>query len=250
MASRLTAVKGEEFIEKILDGERDFRRIRLEEGFDLSQHPHFNRLQNYIRKEAGLAIWALSEPEPRRPKEPNRLKESPINLSNSELRHLIAKGLYLPYTISFNTDFSHSDLSGVYTDQCLRETDLSYSNFRNAKFRDVNLSSSHLRCTRFRGADFEDSAIGGSRLYHTEFNNADLRNVRFYGSKFDGAVLRGADVEGASFEKAEFKGTDIRHIKNLERSEGLDSAVFQATKVTQKELDIIKNAPNRFILYG
>lgn len=241
MASKLTPVKGEEFIKKILEGERDFRKIRLEEGFRLSEHSCFKILHDYIVKEAGcVSVQSI-----------NHLKENPIDISGSEFKYLVAKGLYLPYTEGSNVDFSYADLSDGLSGRFRRCTELEGSNFKNARFYKTNLSFSYLRDVNFQDADLENADIGCARLYHTAFNNANLRNVSFYITKFlEGSVLTGADVEGASFEKAKFESADIRGVKNLEKSKSLDSAAFQATKVTQKELDIIKNASSeRFIFY-
>jgi uncharacterized protein YjbI with pentapeptide repeats len=239
MTPGLTAMKGEEFIKKILEGERDFRSIKLEEGFCLSEHTYFKILYNYILKEAGISTQGA-----------NHFKEDPLDISNSEFRYLVAKGLYLPYAKGFNADFSYADLSDGRFGRLRHSTNLEGSNFKNSKFYEADLSFSCLRDVNFQDANLKNADIGCTELYHTEFHNANLRNASFYITKFlEGAILTGADVEGASFEKAKFVGADIRHVKNLDKSRGLDSAVFQATKVTQKELDIIKSASERFILY-
>ncbi len=239
MASKLTPMEGEEFIKKILEGERDFRKIKLEEGFRLSEHPYFKILYKYLLKEAGISTQGI-----------NRLKENPINISGSEFKYLFAKGLYLPYAEGSNADFSYANLSDRHSGRLFHSTNLEGSNFKNAKFHETDLSFAFLRDVKFQDADLENAKLGGSRLYHTVLNNANLRNVSFHTANFlEEAILTGADVEGASFEKAKFEGADIRHVKNLDKSKGLDSAVFQTTKVTQKELDIIKNASERFVLY-
>lgn len=252
MTYKLTDMKGDEFVKKILEGERNFRNIRLEEGFDLSGHPSFMKMQNYLRRESGLDTSPLLGPGYEERVSPNHLRESPIDISNSELRHLIARGIYLPYTRGINADLSYSDLSGIARDEHgrnFRGTNLSYSDFENAIFYRVNLADSDFTGAKFRGANFENAVLGTGSIYHwTEFNNANLCGINFCNAKFDQTILRGADVKDTDFS-VNFNGADIRGIKNLEKSIGLGSAVFYMTDATQKEIDIIRNASRRFVLH-
>ena len=48
---QLKYMTGEEFVRKLLNGERDFLGIKLEEYFDLSGCESFNDLNKYLKKQ-------------------------------------------------------------------------------------------------------------------------------------------------------------------------------------------------------
>ena len=77
----LIPMEGAEFIDKVLIGERDFRRIRLEQGYDLSMIDSFKAMHDYISDQLQL-------------REQDFLA-NPIDISDSDLTKLKAKGLYL-----------------------------------------------------------------------------------------------------------------------------------------------------------
>jgi uncharacterized protein YjbI with pentapeptide repeats len=104
-------MKGEEFIKKILAGERDFSGIKLEEGFDLSGHESYAELQGYLRKAQ------------------ESFKESPIILDNSELRHIKANELYLPFVRGREANLKEADLREAY----LEGANLKKANLKGAK---------------------------------------------------------------------------------------------------------------------
>ena len=72
MLEGLNKVSGEEFIAKLLSGERDFSNIYLEENFDLSKHRAFQELRIYLKTQD--------------------LQKTTINISNSQFRYLKARG--------------------------------------------------------------------------------------------------------------------------------------------------------------
>jgi uncharacterized protein YjbI with pentapeptide repeats len=252
MVSELTNMKGEEFVTKILSGERDFRNIRLEEGFDLTGHARYREVYKYLMKEAAMEPCSdMPGYVSRSSNLPLCLKESPIDISNSELRYFKAGGLYLSWTKGINTDLSYSNLSGIYLDEAkihVRFTELEDSDFRNANFYKANIDHTNLNGINFSGANLE-SAKMPSAFCETIFDNANLRNIIFNMSKLEKTSLKGADVRGAEFVGTLFDRADIRGIKYLRRSIGLDEAVFYMTHATQKEVDLIRNASRRFVLH-
>jgi uncharacterized protein YjbI with pentapeptide repeats len=90
MTTQLKEMKGEEFVRKILDGERDFSGIKLEEGFDLSGYEGFEELQRYLK----------SQP----------LEKEPIIIHGSILRYVKARNLYLPYVRGNKVSLYGADL--------------------------------------------------------------------------------------------------------------------------------------------
>lgn len=48
MVYKLNEMEGKEFINKILEGEKDFSGIKLKYGFDLSSYEAFEELNSYL----------------------------------------------------------------------------------------------------------------------------------------------------------------------------------------------------------
>ena len=82
-------MSGTEFVRQILNGEKDFQSISLEEDFDLSGHESFKELEDYLIRA--------------------NLEESPLLMNNSEFIGIKAKGIYLPNTHGLHTNFRNSD---------------------------------------------------------------------------------------------------------------------------------------------
>ena len=62
--TELKQMSGDEFVTKILAGERDFRRIRLQQGYNFNSHEGFNELRDYIAKfgEQSAAFYFYNPP--------------------------------------------------------------------------------------------------------------------------------------------------------------------------------------------
>lgn len=164
MSGNLISIKGEEFIKKILSGERDFSNIELEEGFDLSGNEGFTELQNYL-KQADL-------------------KENPVRIEGAKLRHLDADNLYLPFLQAKGAILKHAALMGANLENAqLEKSDLRYTKLARAKLTKANLIDADLRLADLNlavltyanlvGADFE-----ASDLEYTNMQNANLRGVK------------------------------------------------------------------------
>ncbi len=50
MPIQLTPLRGEEFIKKVLHGDRYFTAVRLEEGFDFTRAEDYSTLRRYLEK--------------------------------------------------------------------------------------------------------------------------------------------------------------------------------------------------------
>jgi len=144
MPTQLKYMKGEEFVKKILAGERDFSGIRLEEGFDLSGCEGFGEMQKYLQKE--------------------RLQKSPIFLENSEFKYLVAHGLYLPFVRGREANFYEANLMEAN----LLEGDLERADLDGADLERANL---------FR-ANLWRANLYGANLYGTNLARANLKNVK------------------------------------------------------------------------
>src|SRR3989344_4081845 len=89
----LKDISGDEFINKILAGERDFRRIRLPSGFNVDSHPRSAELKNYLCN-------SLED-----------LRENSLNLIGSRFPNLQADDLYLTHVKASNSYFRGSTLA-------------------------------------------------------------------------------------------------------------------------------------------
>jgi len=94
MATQLKEMKGEEFIKKILDGERDFSRVRLEGNFNFSAHEGFGEMQNYLKEQD--------------------LCSNPIDITSSEFINITAIGLHLPYVRGKKANLDRANLREAY----------------------------------------------------------------------------------------------------------------------------------------
>ena len=199
----MTALKqmgGEEFIKKILAGERDFSEIELELQFDLSGNESFDALQEYLKTQD--------------------LKTNPLDISHSYLAQIKARNLYFPYVKAKRTYLGRADLRGAN----LWKANLGGANLWKANLGGAYLERANLREANLRGANLRGANLGG----------ADLRRANL-----GGADLREAYLERAYLERADLGGADLREANHLENARGLDNASFYRTKVTKAQEEII-----------
>ncbi len=135
----------EDFVRLVLLGKRDFAGIQLK-GNDLSGHPSFNRLQQYL-KEQYL-----------------RLSDNPIILSKANLKGLKANGLYFPFVIARG-----ADLEGA----CLCD-----ANLRSANLEGANLKGANLYRARMGGAYLHGANLDSAYLMQTDLWYAYLVGVK------------------------------------------------------------------------
>ena len=185
MTEKLIQITREEFVKKILAGEKDFPGIYLPDGTDLSDYEGFAELQEYLKNQ--------------------ELKDNPINISGSQFRYIQAKGLYLPFVKGERANLSGANLSRAY------------------------LSRAYL-----------------SEAYLSE---ADLSRADLSGADLSEADLSEANLSEADLSRANLSGADLREVKNLESVLGLGNVLFQETRVTKKEKEIILNAREKTQLF-
>ena len=131
--AQLKPMTGDEFVRKILAGEKDFSLIDLLD-FDLSSHEGFEELQRYLKAQ--------------------KLIENPLIISYSRFNRLKAKRLYAPYTRCVEAclkraDFEGADLNGVkFMKASLEEADLRGADLRRTNFNGAYLGSADLRAVR------------------------------------------------------------------------------------------------------
>ena len=165
MTTQLTNMRGEEFVMRILAGQRGFSGIQLEPNFNLAGCEDFFKMQIYLRENA------------------TNLRQFPLILDGSDLTGMIAYGLYWPF------------VSGKKVK--LQRADLREANFREANFRETNLERADLERANLWKAD-----LGVANLVRANLWKANLRGAYLEGANLREAYLAGANLERAYLEGA------------------------------------------------
>ncbi|MEM4702983.1 MAG: pentapeptide repeat-containing protein [Candidatus Pacearchaeota archaeon] len=161
MVTQLIPMKGDELVKKILAGERNFSRIKLEEGFNLSNHESFEELQKYLIN-AGLYL-------------------NPIIIDNSELRGVVAKTLYLPFFRGREADLSGADLSEAN----LSGAYIWRANLSRAYLSEANLSGAYIWRANLSEAYLSEANLLRAYLSEANLSRADLKNVKNLAKTFN-----------------------------------------------------------------
>jgi uncharacterized protein YjbI with pentapeptide repeats len=174
MEKKLTFMKGEEFVRKILSGERNFSDINLEQDFDLCGDEKFEEMQKYLKN--------------------TDLEENPVIVENSVFRRLDADELYLPFLRADNASFKHAALMGA---------DLKGSQFENTNFRYARLAKANMMDSNLKNADLQLADLNLASLINTILTGAD-----FSGADLQYTNMRKADIKGIkNLELARFAET-------------------------------------------
>ena len=186
MANKLMYMKGQEFVQKVLSGERDFSDIELEQDFDLSGDEGFSELQAYFKAAD--------------------MEENPLIAENSKFRHLDADDLYLPFLKANNTNFKHSTFMGAN----FQNSEFKNADFRYARLAQVNMEGSNMTNADLRQADLYFSSLIGTILTGADFSGAGLQFTNM-----QAAIIRGIKNLGL----ARFVGTTNFQFADLTEKE-------------------------------
>jgi len=159
MAENRVQMPGVEFIRKLLDGERDFSRIRLAPYFSLSGSESFPAVQTYLN-EADL-------------------ENAPVLLDAADLSGLDADGLHLPFLRARGANLKHATLM---------EANLESSDLRSADLRYARLPQTDMRASDLRDADMRQA----------DLNLASLNNCTLTGANVAGATLLFTNMQAAN----------------------------------------------------
>jgi len=168
-----TLLKGEDFIKKLFEGERDFSGIELETGFSLSK--------NYITQQWYRFMFDQN------------FEESPLDLSNSRFsfvsfRYFGPIGLNFSYSNCENTLFVESDLRHI--------------NFRNADLNGASFWNADLSYVDFRFANLSDANFWDARLCDTDFRGVkNLEKARNIETAYFHSPVRVTPMERSIFEE-------------------------------------------------
>ena len=159
MEIKLKSMDGKDFVKKILEGERDFSRIKLENGFNLEG---FKDLQIYLHK-ADLQYY-------------------PIILDYAELINIQARRLELPFVSGKRINLPRANFWGA--------------NLRGANFWGANLEKANLEGTNLERANLERANLRGANLQEANLERANLQEADLQEVILEGANLEGANLRG------------------------------------------------------
>jgi|SRR3989344_2363565 len=217
----LTTITGEEFVRKILQGERDFSYVSCP-GFNLNAHERFAELQQYLAKLDDLT--------------------SVIDITSSDFTGLVASNINLNGLRALDAILKRAVLSGNY---------LFCANFNGVNLSEVDLSRADCNKSGFKTANLYRANLAYANLFDTRFKDADLREADLSGAEMSLAELQKADLRGASFYQTRlrevlFEQADLRGVNGLETATMLDEANFGHTTVTRREMEILSGRTKYF----
>ena len=254
MIHQLKNMPYSEFLDKLMRGERNLRRVKVFDDYAGS-------------KVRGELNYYLANQD---------LMREPVDLSGSRVNVDLSL-IHLPYVIAVGADFSDARLDesnlmyanferakchrtsfrgwsqGTYLNGAnfreanlleanldnayLGESDLTGANLRNVKFgnsilnrvlaRNADFTGARLSFTVLEDGDFEDASFQDAEFYMVNLNGAKMRKANFKGAKlYDRRIVtfcHGTDFSGADFENAELR-VDLSKA-NLEGAKNLDTVV-------------------------
>jgi hypothetical protein len=226
MTQTYTNMFGPEFIKKVMDGNREFTRIKLPLGTKLSEDPSYPEFIEYLQ---------------RKDSESRSIFESrPIYLEGASLVGLVAKGLNLPYLVADGADFSGANLEGATLD---------HGDFHNANFSKADLRLLKATEACFNNAYFNGENNGANlwlaNLYNCYFYDANLNNANLRKASFRRCRFRDADFNGADIDETVFSHTRLLDVKNFDKTKNLAYTFFNKAMVTDEMKEYILDIRNQ-----
>lgn len=149
----------DEFVTKIIGGERDFCRIKLETGIELNNHDGFSLLYSKLSHEPA---------------------EHPLLLSHANLSGIqIYRDLSLNYCIARHANFSNSTLAYV----SFSHGDLTGASFTHGRQCWVHFEEAKLIGAKFNSVEMHQGWLRGADVENADFFNcrmtrSDLREIK------------------------------------------------------------------------
>ena len=154
MAARLKYMAGREFVRQVSSGERDFSRMRLEEGFDLSGYDCFDGMQECL-------IYLQNH------------EANPLLITGSQLRGVKARGIYLPFVKGKGASFRRAELGEVN----FEGADLERADFEGADLEGAYFLRAHLEKAHLQGAHLQGAHLKRAHLKRADLERADLKGA-------------------------------------------------------------------------
>ncbi len=208
MAENRIEMKGNEFVEKLLSGEKDFSRIHLEPFFALSADERFAEV-----------LMTFTQVE---------MEESPIVLDNADCTGLDADGLCLPFLQAQGSCFKRA----TFMDADLPSANFSEADFRYARFLQADLSSCNLQGADLRQADLNLAKLNQSQLDGADFAGSNLLYTNMQSVYINGVVNldRARFVETVNFQFVQLSDRERTVIRSeLWEQQGKKRRLFGGT---------------------
>jgi uncharacterized protein YjbI with pentapeptide repeats len=220
----------EDFMRKILEGERDFRKSHIPNPDLTADAELYGKLQTYLRDRY------------------DELKKNPIYLCDSILVGLKASEIFLPYVIGIGANLENANLRNANLEYAdlrnvnLLNANLWYANLLNANLWYADLLNADLEYANLRNANLLNADLRNAILWCANLENANLENAILWYVDLENANLENADLENADLWHANLEYADLRRVKNLDKAKNLEHASYFSTKVTEREKKIIEKA--------
>jgi uncharacterized protein YjbI with pentapeptide repeats len=258
MAEQGTSMRQSTFIQKVLNGERDFRGVTLN-----TQDTALQVMQGYV---ALIDYCQAHDPFEREKrltplvKHPDLLVE-PFLLDNADFSRVQAPHLHMPYACGKDVRFKDAKLEKA----SFHHAQLPGADFRNAQFQNADLRYFWSPKGYFLRADFSEAVVAHANLVGAHFSEADPRSKRGVSfvaadlsyaclagaylthANFTGAVLDNADLlnawaQLANFERTSLKDTKVAYAK-LEGATFIATAYFASVKGLAKAVTGVFRLP-------
>lgn len=217
----------DEFITKLIEGEKDFDNVSLPPNADLTQHPSYERLTVEEQNDADLyAVVNPNNPEKCERLEveqvPNRVESEPVYLRDANLDGIIAPQIDLQNVEGEGMRLRNANLRGANLHGAqLEEAKL---NGQKGNFARIDLGNAYLWDTCLSNANFQEANFTEATLCFTTANRADFRDADF----------TGADLMRPNFVDAKLEGSNIVQAKRVH------SGYFVNTDATKEQKKRIK----------
>lgn len=218
-------MKGEKFIQRILNHERDFRGISLAPLFDFNGD--YNLAKEFVKY---LRQYR------------HTFAEAPLMLDDAEMKGVRMRNIEIPYLEATNLNLSECWLRNVKFPNAnmdmahLWGSKLELCNFESSSQVGANYNDTVVLTSNYKGANLDKMICdANTRFDNCNFQNASLREVKAVHAGFAGSDLTGADVAKSDFYFANLSRADLVDLRNLETSRNLHHAITKAARLGSNE---------------
>ncbi len=212
MVAQLIDISVDEFVKKVLSGERKLTGLRFPEG-SIFGEDYIGEMRDHI--------------ESRTPE----YRQERLDISDSELIRVVAPELYLPYVVANRAILNGAKLNGA---------ELNGAKLNGAELNGTELNGAELNWAYLNGAELNEAYLYWAKLTRAYLNGTELNGAYLNGADLRGAELNGANLNGANLNGANLNGADLRGVRNLDKVISLGDAIFIDTIVTETEKAIIE----------
>jgi uncharacterized protein YjbI with pentapeptide repeats len=164
VATQKIHMSGVEFVEKLLQGEKQFNDVVLEPGFGLSRDERFPEIQKLLDQGA--------------------TENKPVFCERADFTGLDADGITLPYLKANGACFKHA----TFMDGRFESSEFERCDFRYARFPQADMKTCHFRDADFRQADLNMALLNSSLLSGANMAGANLLFTNLQASDIKGIV--------------------------------------------------------------